>query len=113
MTKINKSLRHQKTKFLMSKYLPVDTLHKRKNSQPAIVFSKKEEVKALKDLIDRNKKKKPSMVYYLNPRSKSLIPKIPSIEYRRRMGVDLETLNDNEIKLDKEHLGEYSPALKK
>ena len=52
-------------------------------------------------------------MYYLNPRSKSLIPKIPTVEYRRRMGVDFDSINDEEIIFDKEHLGEYSPAYKK
>lgn len=87
--------------------------HKRKSSQPVVTYTKKDEVKALKDLIQNSKKKKPNMMYYLNPRSKSLVPKISSIEFRRRMAVDLDNLNDNEIKLDKEHLGEYSPAMKR
>ena len=57
MKKINKRLSHQKTKFLMSKYLPVEERHKRKASHQIITHNKNEERKMLKDIIDHNKKK--------------------------------------------------------
>ena len=97
-------LSDQKTKFLMTKYLPIQPKHKRVPSQQIVEHKKQDDEQELRDTLNKSKKIKPTSVYYLNPRSKSLIPSIPAAEYRRRMGVDLENINNNEIKVDAEHL---------
>ena len=107
---ISKNLNSQKTKFLMSKYLPTEKRNKGGvTSMPVNMVKKKSfnvEKQTTIEQINQVKKPKPiqpSKSYYLNPQNKCEAPKVATNKFRRRMAV---RVGNNPYKGDAENIGE-------
>ncbi|CAI2359561.1 unnamed protein product [Moneuplotes crassus] len=113
-----KSLNRQKSKYLMSKYLPENNKTRRMSifMQHLEHSKRKLMISGLKPEPEEEKDKTAlttRSVLDMQPSRSSPIPTISPVKFRRRMGVDMSECNEGPGKMDEENTNEIDSKLKR